>query len=228
MQPAILQAPEIDYFQRPEVSNSDLSWLREELLSIQEKMDFTNAYRMGSLIDAMITENHRVNYFKFQLLDYPHHGHAEQFTADEFETCKRMKVSFLKDEFCKTLLKQCCGQKIMSSRVDLRYDGIDFYLSMRIKYDLWSDLLRWGGDVKSTTATSQKQFEEAVRHWDYDRQRAVYMSVSGAKKDMIIGISKINYKVFKIPVSRDSEIFKSGMEKFSDLGFKYWYLFENI
>lgn len=222
MIPSLQQlAPSPDYFDRPEVSNSDLSWLKMNLLSSQEQMDFTNAYRMGSLIDAMITEPERVNYFKFTIGE-------EKYTADEFEICKAMKRAFMKDEFCRGFASQCCGQKIFSTSIPLTFDGIEFSLMMRGKYDLWSDLLTWGGDIKSTTATTQKQFEEAIRHWDYDRQRAVYMSLSGAKKDMIIGISKVNYKIFKVPVSRDSELFKSGYEKFSDLGFKWWYLFENL
>jgi hypothetical protein len=216
------------YFARLEVSNSDLSWLKLELLSAAERKDFTDAYRMGSLIDAMITEPERINYFKFQLNDYPEAGHNEQFTKEEFERCEMMKKAFRNDEFCVSLLRQSTGQAVMSAPVDFDYCGFAFQLSMRCKYDLWSDILKWGGDIKSTTATSQKQFEEAIRYFDYDRQRVEYMLISGAPKDMLIGISKVNYKIFKVPITRENELWKSGYEKLSSLAFRWWTLFENF
>ncbi len=209
-----------DYFGRPEISNSDLSWLKMELLSLEEKKDFTNAYRMGSLIDAMITEAHRIDYFKFRL-------DGEQYTKEEFELCEQMKKAFRKDEFCMNLLSQSTGQHVFNGMVSLSNCGFDFSLIMRCKYDLWSEILKWGGDIKSTTATTQKQFEDAVRHFDYDRQRVEYMLLSGASRDMIIGISKVNFKIFKVPVSRGGDLWKSGMEKLSDLAFRWWYLFED-
>ena len=217
-----------DYFNRPEVSNSDLSWLKLELLSAAERQDFTNAYRMGSLIDCMITEPERINYFTYQLLDYPDAGHNEQFTKEEFAVCEMMKKAFRQDEFCISLLRQSTGQKVMSRDVLHNYGGFEFTMAMRCKYDLWSNILGWGGDIKSTTATTQKQFEESIRYFDYDRQRVNYMNISGASKDMIIGISKVNYKIFKVPITRDSELFNSGMKKLTELAFKWYYLFENF
>lgn len=47
-------------------------------------------------------------------------------------------------------------------------------------------------------------------------------------KDVIIGISKVNLKVFKLFINRESEFYKSGMQKFRELGFKYWTLFGDV
>lgn len=210
-----------NYFGRKEVSNSDLSWLKLELLSSQERKDFTDAYRMGSLVDAMITEPERINYFKFTL-------DGEQYTKEEFDLCESMKHSFRRDEFCKSLLLQSTGQMVMANMVSIDYGGFIFGLPMRCKYDLWSDRLKWGGDIKSTTATSQKQFEEAIRYFDYDRQRVVYMTISEAPKDMLIGISKVNGKIFKVPIQRGDALWQSGLEKMTGLAFKWWSLFENF
>jgi hypothetical protein len=212
--------PDVDYFKRPEVSNSDLSWLKLTLLSTEEQKDFTNAYRMGTLIDAMITEPHLIDYYKFTC-------NGEQYTREEFALCELMKKAFRNDEFCTGLLRQSTGQKVFSGNVQFNYCGVVFSLLMRCKYDLWSDILRWGGDIKSTTATSQKQFEEAVRYFDYDRQRVGYMEQSGASRDMIIGISKVNFKIFKVPVMRGSDLWQSGMDKLNDLAFRWYCLFED-
>lgn len=209
------------YFARPEVSNSDLSWLRLELLSAEERHDFTQALRIGTLTDAMITEPARVNYYTFTL-------DGEQYTPAEFAECSRMKEAFRRDEFCRNLLLLSTGQMEMSRRLQFDYAGFLFELTMRCKYDLWSERLRWGGDIKSTAATTQRQFEEAVRHFDYDRQRVTYMKISDAPKDMVVGISKVNGKIFKVPIERGGELWRSGEEKLTDLAFRWYSLFENF
>lgn len=87
--------------------------------------------------------------------------------------------------------------------------------------------VNWGGDLKSTTATTQKQFEEAVRYFDYDRQRAWYMDIAGSNQDVLIGVSKENFRVFKVPIRRDDDLYKSGFQKYNELAFKWWALFRN-
>ncbi len=86
----------------------------------------------------------------------------------------------------------------------------------------------WGGDIKSTTATTQKQFEDAVRYFDYDRQRFFYMNMAGSNQDILIGISKVNFKVFKVPIQRGSELWNSGRDKTMELAFKYWMMFGDL
>lgn len=210
-----------NYYRLPEVSNSDLSWLKLTMLSTQARIDFENAYRLGSLVDAMITEPARVNYFTFTLDD-------EVFTPFEFYQCEQMKAAFKRDEFCMGLLKQSTGQMVMRETMSFDYGNFEFFLRMRCKYDLYSNILKWGGDIKSTTATTQKQFEEVARHFDYDRQRACYMKISGAKRDMLIGISKVNNKIFKIPILRGDELFTSGEKKLTELAFRWWVYFEDF
>ena len=107
------------------------------------------------------------------------------------------------------------------------YD-ISFSLPVRCKWDLWMPSLKWGGDIKSTTATTQKQFEEAARFFDYDRQRYFYMNIAGSTQDILIGISKVNYRVFKVPIKRGDCFWKSGEEKCLCLAFKYWEMFGDL
>lgn len=209
------------YYGRPEVSNSDLSELEKYFMPSDWVMDATAAYRFGNLIDAMITEEHRVDHFSLRVDD-------EQFTREEWDKAKRMLDAFRKDQLCQTFHKMASGQNVMVREVTLEYDGLEFSLPMRCKYDLWMPVMKYGADIKSTTATSQSQFEAAVKYFNYDRQRAVYMTLSGAEKDMIIGISKVNQKIFKVPVTRQSELYISGMEKFKELAFRWWTLFGGL
>lgn len=215
----------MSYYDRHEVSNSDLSSLKLELSSNEYRMDCEAAYKFGRLIDAMITEPKTVNYFKKTVEgDQP-----DQYTDDDFKIAEYMKKAFYHDELCVSLARQSTGQNVFSvPDFTIDYGGFEFTLPVRCKFDLWSDMLGWGSDIKSTTATTQKEFEAACLYFDYDRQRAWYMDIAGSDKDVLIGISKKNYKVFKVPISRDSEWYKSGKEKYQSLAFKWWMLYANF
>lgn len=212
------------YYSRPEVSNSDLSELQKYWLPENKFIDLEKAYADGTLIDCMITEPHRVDYFKYRVVDYPY-----QFSREDFERAKEMKKAFTKDTLCQGILKTCTFQKV-SLRPDFKinYDGFEFVLPARAKWDFFNEKIDFGGDIKSTACTSQKQCEEAVRYFEYDRSRAWYMDLENRSNDILIFISKVNYKIFKVPVKKDSELYKSGKAKYSELAFKWWYLYGDL
>lgn len=204
------------YFKRSEVSNSDLSWLKEELTSMEDRPDPTEAYKFGTLIDCMITEPEQVDYFKRTCA-------GEQYTQDQFDIAQEMRKAFYRDPMCTELVKNAEFQKVMSKENEPFIHGhAIFRLSVRCKWDWWQPQWNWGGDIKSTTATTLKQFEAAVEHFDYDRQRAWYMNIAGSKQDVIIGISKKNFKVFKVPIKRGDSLFKRGTEKYQHLAFQWF------
>lgn len=212
------------YYQRSEVSNSDLTWLMKYWMNEQQWGDIRKAYAFGSLIDAMITEPHRVDYFKLRLKydDYP-------FTQDDFDRVAEMKKAFYRDPFCQQIVKQCSFQKVtVRPSFVIKFDQVKFSLPMRCKWDLFCEDFDLSGDIKSTTATTQKQCEEAVRHFDYDRSRALYMDLEGRNNDILIFISKVNFKIFKIPVKRGGELYNEGRKKYEDLAFRWWYLFGDV
>ncbi len=208
------------YYDRPEVSNSDLSWLKGQLYPI-DMPDPIEAYKFGTLIDNMLTEPHKVNY-SLRTCD------GEPYTEEIFETANKMRLAFLKDDFCRHLVENSTPQKVMVKIQKFETDGFQYTLPVRCKWDIWMQIFGWGGDIKSTTATTQKQFIDAIYHFDYDRQRAFYMTIAESKQDVLIGISKKNFKVFKVPIKRDDEMFKSGMEKVNELTFKWWQMFGEL
>jgi hypothetical protein len=211
------------YYGRPEVSNSDLSWLKKYWQPEYITYDVEQAYRFGTLIDCMITEPEKVDYFQLTCA-------GNYYKKEDFERAEEMKKAFYRDPLCALMAKQAVYQKVsIRKRFPISYNGFDFTLDVRCKWDLFIEQISSpSGDIKSTTATTQKQFEEAVRYFDYDRQRAWYMDIEGRNKDILIGISKENFKVFKVPIVRGSELFYSGREKYEELAFKYCYLFGDI
>ena len=211
--------PELDYYQRNEVSNSDLGWLHDELYPKDKFIDPTSAYRFGNLFDAMVTESWRINYSSRKCDN-------EVFLPEEFDLADEMRKAFLKDDTCRMMADNSTPQAIFIKKVLFQLDnGFEYSLNMRCKFDLWMDAFGWGGDLKSTTATTYEQFLAAIKHFNYDRQRAVYMTLAGSDQDMLIGVSKKNLKVFKVPIKKGDALYNSGMQKMEDLTFKYWQLF---
>lgn len=212
-----------NYYAQSEVSNSDLSEVAKLFYGQERIMDLTLAYRFGNLVDAMITEPHRCNHITKKVDD-------EQFMIDEWERAYAMLQAFRKDAMCMQLLKLASGQAVKKvNGFEIEHEGLKFLMNVRCKYDLWSDALKWGGDIKSTVATTQKQFEDSLYHFDYDRQRAWYMDLSGAPKDVLIGICKKEpHKIFKVNITRDSELYKSGKAKYQSLAFLHYTLFSGI
>jgi hypothetical protein len=206
-----------DYFNRPEVSNSDLSSLEAEL-SAKDPVggDKVAAYRFGSLLDAIITEPDRVDFLKKTLDEIP-------VEPSEWNKALKMRKAFFGDEFCNNLLKMSLPQVVMVSDVVLNVDGFVFTITMRCKWDFFTDFL--GADLKSTVATTQEQFEAVCIMFQYDRQMAVYMEISGIDQVVLIGVSKVNNKVFKKFIKRGDPFHQSGMEKFKVLALKHYMLF---
>lgn len=207
---------DIDYFKRPEVSNSTLSAFKNEL-SGRVLPDLTDAYAFGTLVDAMITEPDRIDWFR-KLID----GNPTK----NFELARRMYKKFMSNAMCKALINGADFQKISVKRREMYYDingtWIPFEMDCRCKWDFFRDSI--AGDIKTTAATSQKQFVAACHHFDYFRSRSWYMDLEDTDKDVIIGISKVNLKIFFIRIERGDELYELGKKQYQELAFKYWML----
>lgn len=213
------------YYGRKEVSNSDLTELKNLLYPRTQYGDKEKAFKFGSLIDAMITENNRVDYYKLMVDDV-------QYTKEDFELAEAMKKSLRaesrKDEFLAYVLEKSDTQRFMVNQSQkFEYGGFEYKLDTRCKWDWWLPDVGFGGDLKSTFAESQKQFDEAIDFFDWDRSRAWYMDIAGSKQDFIYAISKKNLKVFKTFIKRDDPVYTKGKEKYDELAFRWWMLIEN-
>ncbi len=212
---------DINYRSFPAVSNSDLTWLEKYWMPEDRFIDLQKAYANGTLIDAMITEPQKVDFFKLKVA-----GEEYRYSAEEFEAAKEMKKSFYRDAFCASFVKQCIFQHISyNPKFSVEYDGLKFSLPAKCKWDLFGNDIDLSGDIKSTACTTQKQCEEAVRYFQYDRSRAWYMDLEDRNNDILIFISKVNYKIFKVPIKRGDQLFKEGKAKYQKLAFDWFCLF---
>ena len=208
------------YYRRPEVSNSDLTELKNILHPRMQSGDKEAAFRFGSLVDALITEPSRVDYYRLTV-------DGEQYGEDEFrhalELQKALRNEARHDAFLAKVLDCAETQRYMVNKGQrFTYCDFSFALDTRCKWDWW--LGCFGGDLKTTFAASRQQFEEAVDFFDWDRSRAWYMDIAGADMDFIYAVSKNNCKVFKKFIRRGDEVYNRGREKYEELAFQYWCL----
>lgn len=211
------------YYSRSEVSNSDLTELKNYLYPRVQYGDKEKAFKFGTLVDALITENDRVRYDKLMVDDY-------LYTTEEFELGLEMRKALRKeaekDQFLAVVLAQSDTQKFMvNKQQEFYYGNFAYHLDTRCKWDWWLSAYNFGGDLKTTFAESQAQFDEAIDFFDWDRSRAWYMDIAGSNRDFIYAISKKNCKFFKHFITdRNHPTYIKGKEKYEDLAFKWWQL----
>ena len=211
------------YYSRTEVSNSDLTELKNYLYPRVQYGDKEKAFKFGTLVDALITENDRVRYDKLMVDDYV-------YTQEEFELGLEMRRALRKeaekDQFLAVVLTQSDTQRFMVNRQqEFYYGNFANHLDTRCKWDWWLSAFNFGGDLKTTFAESQAQFDEAIDFFDWDRSRAWYMDIAGSEQDFIYAISKKNCKIFNHFVTdRSHPSYIRGKEKYEDLAFKWWQL----
>ncbi len=208
------------YYQRSEVSNSDLTALKELLHPRVAYGDREAAFRFGSIVDAIITEPQRVDFLKMTIDGAP--VDEEEFLHAR-EMQRALRAESRRDPFLAKVLELADTQKFMVNKGQVFTNGgFEFTLDTRCKWDWWLPMWNAGGDLKTTFATTQKEFEEAVDFFDWDRSRAWYMDIAQSNKDFIYAISKKNCNIFKLFITRDDAIYNNGREKYEDLAFKYW------
>ena len=210
------------YYLRTEVSNSDLTELKNYLYPRTQYGDKEKAFKFGTLVDALITENERVHYSKRMVDDVT-------YSREDFELGLAMREALRKearkDEFLRAVLSNSDTQKFMVNKSQrFLYGNFEYTLDTRCKWDWWLPSFGFGGDLKTTFAESQNQFNEAIDFFDWDRSRAWYMDIAGSQQDFIYAISKKNLKIFKAFIRRDDDTYKRGKEKYDDLAFKWWQL----
>ena len=219
----------------PAVANSDLSWLEKKVVDKDTLILFEQALKMGTLIDCMITEKHRVDYFKLKVDEV-------QYVKADFELGKKMKKAFEAHPVCQDIIKDCSFQHISyNPNFEVEHEGVKFTVPAKAKWDLKKKLFPFGGDIKSTTATTYDQCLATVSFFNYDRSRAWYMDLEGHKMDYLIFISKVNFKIFIIPVCAVDygakategqkaayQLYASGKAKYQQLAFDYAKLFLDL
>jgi hypothetical protein len=207
------------YFQQTQfISNSELTKFKQELFLMEK--DLSRAFREGSLFDATMTEEHKLE--------------EMQPEPSEREMISLMKEAFLADPGLEKILRISQKQhEIYKLKFPVEWNGMQLEIPTKVKFDFLMKAASLGADLKSTACTSEQAFLTGIDFLDYDRQGAWYMDHAKLDKFMFIGVSKKKnsrgiHRVFKHVMCRDDEMYNSGKRKYSFLAFKYYYLIHNF
>lgn len=200
-----------DYFSHPFVSNSDLTKLDLETKPVEYQLEYTKAFRRGSIVDAYITQ--------------PSALCADELnpTPEEHEIGVFCRAKLYADPFVREILSVSNFQSpFYNPNTKFTYNSIQFTLDTKRLYDGWIPTVKWGWDLKTTSAKTQQQFLAQCEHLQYFRARAWYMLGSNADRDMMIAINPETGSIFKQFVQRGDKHHTLGIKQYSELAYKYW------
>lgn len=213
-----------NYFSFPAVNNSGLTDLQLELSTNDVVRAYNDAFRMGTLLDAMCLWPGRVDYLNRKVIDAPYN-----YTPKEFDHYRRMRDAFFGDSFVKEILPISELQKpFFNIETPFFYNGVSFILACKNLYDGYMPSLKYGWDLKKTKATNHEEFIQSVKYFSYNRQGVFYCNNSQSDtKHVIIGVSEVNLKVFHVLMDAQNdhnELWKEGREEMNYLAFRHYML----
>ena len=145
------------YYQRSEVSNSDLTELKNLLYPRTQYGDKEKAFKFGSLIDAMITEPERVRYDKHMVDDVLYSGEDWEL-AEAMKKSLRMEARH--DPFLAQVLAKAETQRFMVNKNQCFQYG-------NFKYTLDTDIAGSRQDfIYGISKKNQKVFKAFIKRGD--------------------------------------------------------------
>ena len=187
------------------VSNSALSRLKEKLLGATP-VPMGRKGVFGNCFHELVLEPHTYSLEKYNL------------RPSEITRLHAMKKAIDNDSLTQKLLS-VKGNIIESSRI-----WIDPITGLKCKGKLDIDIVKYSEvvDLKTTAVMSQKEYEEAMNSYDYDRQVAFYGKGAKAKRVRFIGVQKVEpYNVYHYCFDMSSDFVKRGEKKMNHLLKKY-------
>jgi hypothetical protein len=196
-----------EYFDLPYASNSGVKEA-EKILGTGNFEEYvqTHSYYHGSALDALLTE--------------PECIATKDMSEVQRQTLLPMARSIQADDTYKRLFHPDVGGEVQAVIVNLELpinvDGMPVTIPGKCKFDWFNPgrVVNFGGDLKTTEASTQEQFESAAKWFHYPQQAAWYMDVSETDRFAFIGVSKKNFRIFKIFIKRGDPLYLSGREKY--------------
>lgn len=182
-----------NYFDSDYLSNSDIKKLRSywdpkgvQLENIEE------IFEEGTLNHHALLERHKAD------TSHQRYGRAVQM-ADTVKSDPTVRQLMGMRDF-----------KVEHEFYRLNVHGV----KGRCKMDGSSKMISTILEYKGLGVTTQKAFEDAIVHFDYDQGACWYLDVTGYKRLLIVaGCKPDPRKKFKILIDRDHLYYKTGLEK---------------
>lgn len=209
-----------NYFDLPEVSASELKELRATYYGLADRREnLEEVFNFGSLVDAMLTERERLDYTHCSLkvpgsLDL-------HFSPIVWRQAERLAEALRKDPVVALLIKVMTGQYIFRRTISFTYQGEEYSLRGRCKFDGFAKPYKTGLEYKTTAAKTLREFLAAIDFFAWDMSAAWYMDLARIDYFWIIAVSKSSGEVFKRVVERGDETYKLGVQKYSVWAYRW-------
>lgn len=203
------------YFQRKEVSNSDLLSLRRAFFGMRDPSeDMAEVFNFGNLVDAMLTEPWRLIDNDYELKDG---DGIITFQKGDWRLAEAMAMGAKNDPVVRHFIKAGSHQHVFTKSLTFEYDNDPYTIEGRCKFDTINMAISTGADYKTTGCTTRKACLASIDHFSYDQATAWYMDLAGIDRHWLIFISKKTKEVFKFAIERGDETYLRGLNKYS-----YW------
>lgn len=192
------------YFALPYASNSTIKDAHKLMKTgtIEEHGTFSPAYYFGSAMDALLTE--------------PELIHTVDMDQDQRKEILPMIASLQRNNTYQTFFSPEAGRESQAVFVDLEFpitiDGMKVTIPVKCKFDWWNPkrYINFGGDLKTTDASTEAAFLSAANWFYYPQQAAWYMDITGTDRFVIMAVSKRNNHVFTLPIKRGDKLYEKG------------------
>lgn len=210
----------MNYFLIKALSNSDLTALARAYNALPDnRAELEDIFNFGSLVDGMLSEPFKVDYFRGALLQYD--GPRIVYEPAIFAQAEELAKVCKRDPVIAHILRQMVGQYIFVRNLTFEYEADLYTIKSKCKFDAYGKLLAMSADYKTTACTSKKQFREAIDFFHWDRQGAFYMDLGKVNRHWIIGISKKTGEVFKHAIERGDATYSRGRDKYVKWAYRW-------
>lgn len=195
-----------NYFKMAGISNSDLRKCRriasgESLDSVLENVH-TDAMRMGTLLDALLTDPKKLSPQELQC-------EGIQYTQQEWDEAIDDSIRVLSHNVCGPIVKSFDSQVIKTTELEVN----GRIVLGRCKFDWLGPGL--GIDLKYSKCKNHEQFLKHLDYLDYDQQAAWYMDLAKVNEFIFLIVPRGGHPIFMFSINRGDRNYLSGLEKYT-------------
>ena len=189
----------------PQVSNTDLSTLKQELLGQPRQLNLV-ALSYGS-------------HFHTAVLEPPHYARTDE-RGIKWADLEQLASQVRRQRYCRDLLYRGQAEQSYTATHTATGVGVKLRPDLLVRSRAGRQLTLI--DFKTTSSPDRDHFLTTIEKYDYDRQAALYLDVLGATRFLIIGVQKKagplrGNEVWRVELTAMPGLIEQGSKKYAAL-----------